>query len=99
MSFIDTLRTARASRVAVLHEFWAQYAPSKRRVHAFFEGHDDAAFFAPRIEQLLPEGARLYRYRCDGKARVIEAFEEITRRVPGVKSVLFFVDKDLDDVL
>lgn len=99
MTFIDTLRQSRTSRVAVLHEFWTQYNPSQERVHAFFEGHDDVSFFSHFIERYLPNAARLYVYRCEGKARVYEAFTEITARHPSTRSVLFFVDKDIDDVL
>lgn len=99
MNFVDTLRSARQSRVSVLHEFWTQFNPSQPRVHAFFEGHDDVSFFVPLIEQRMPRGHRLYRYRCDSKARVFEAFTEITTQRPAVQSVLFFVDKDLDDIL
>jgi hypothetical protein len=99
VSFTETLRRARASRVAVLHEFWTQYDPNQARIHAFFEGHDDIAFARPHIERLMPIGARLYPYRCDGKGLVMEAFTEITNRHPDIRDVLFFVDKDLDDVL
>lgn len=99
MTFIDTLRNARTSRVAVLHEFWSQHNPSQARVHAFFEGHDDVAFFSYFIERKLPKNTRLYVYRCEGKARVYEAFAQITSKLPAIRSVLFFVDKDLDDIL
>lgn len=49
--------------------------------------------------ECLPPGCRLLTYRCDGKPRVYEAFGQITARYPDIRSVLFFVDKDLDDVL
>ncbi len=99
MTFVDVLRTARASRGAVLHEFWTQYDPRQNRVHAFFEGHDDIAFFIPFIQRHLPAGARLYHYRCEGKPRVFEAFASIVQRDPNIRHVLFFVDKDIDDIL
>lgn len=99
MSFVDVLRGARSSRAAVLHEFWTQYAPGMERVHAFFEGHDDEVFYRRFLEQYVPAGSRLYGYRCDGKQRVYEAFSQITARYPAIRSVLFFVDKDLDDIL
>lgn len=99
MSFVDVLRTARSSRVAVLHEFWTQYDPGKRRLHAFFEGHEDCVFFRFFLREIEERGWRLYAYRCDGKSKVYEAFDDITRRMPNVRRVLFFVDKDLDDIL
>jgi hypothetical protein len=85
--------------VAILHEFWIQYNPSQHRIHAFFEGHDDVAFFSHFIDRFVPPESRVYVYRCEGKARVYEAFVQITGRLPTIRSVLFFVDKDLDDVL
>jgi hypothetical protein len=69
------------------------------RVHAFFEGHDDEVFYRRFLEQYVAAGSRLYGYRCDGKQRVYEAFSQITARYPAIRSVLFFVDKDLDDIL
>lgn len=95
----DSLRQARQSRVAVLHEYWTLYDPSKARVHAFFEGQEDVAFYSHHIEKQSPKGAELRTYRCDGKGQVFEAFEAIVQRVPDVKHTLFFVDKDLDDIL
>ena len=95
----ESLRLARKSRVAVLHEFWTLYDPTKERVHAFFEGQEDVAFYSHHIEKHSPRGVELRTYRCDGKARVFEAFESIVERVPDVKLTLFFVDKDLDDIL
>jgi hypothetical protein len=83
----------------VLHEFWTQYDPRQSRVHAFFEGHDDVVFFSPHIEKRLPEGFRLFTYRCEGKPRVMDVFTEITKRAPDIRLTLFFVDKDLDDIL
>jgi hypothetical protein len=99
MNFIDVLRNARTSRAAVLHEFLAQYDPAQRRVHAFFEGHDDVAFFSKAIERVAPPGFRILAYKCEGKKNVFEAFAAIMQRLPSAKYVLFFVDKDLDDVL
>ncbi len=99
MNFVDTLRSARSSRVAVLHEFWTQYDPAKRRIHAFFEGHEDTVFFGFFLREIEERGWRVCSYRCDGKPKVYEAFESITRKMPNVRRTLFFVDKDLDDIL
>ena len=99
MAFIDVLRSARESTGAVVHEFLTQYNPRSGRVYAFFEAQDDIAFFAPRIERRLERGATLLTYHCSGKPRVIKTFREIVKRLPTVKRALFFVDKDLDDVV
>jgi hypothetical protein len=59
----------------------------------------NAVFFRRFLELHAPAGTRIYTYRCDGKSKVFEAFEQITARKPAVQAVLFFVDKDLDDIL
>lgn len=99
MSFVDILRTARQTRIAVLHEFLAQHDPKLPRIHAFFEGHDDISIIRPTIERHLSADTKLFVYRCDGKSKVYEAFKSIVTREPNIKVALFFVDKDLDDIL
>jgi hypothetical protein len=99
MSFVDTLRSARTSRVAVLHEFWTQYAPADARAHLFFEGHEDGVFYTDMVRRAAPPETRIYTYRCDGKAKVYDAFQDIVQRAPSARTVFFFVDKDLDDVV
>lgn len=99
MSFVDDLRRARSSRVAVLHEFWTQFDPSKSRLHLFFEAHDDAVFFRRYVGEYVRSTSTIYVYICDGKSKVFDAFEQITSRMPNIRSTLFFVDKDLDDIL
>src|SRR6185437_11023641 len=69
------------------------------RLHAFFEGHEDCVFFRFFLRRIEDRGWRLYTYRCEGKSKVYEAFENIIRRMPNVSHALFFVDKDLDDIL
>jgi hypothetical protein len=65
----------------------------------FFEAQDDATFFVHFLRPYLPDATRVYTYHCDGKAQVYQAFEGIIQHDPGVRAVLFFVDKDLDDIL
>jgi hypothetical protein len=97
--FADMLRAARSSRVAVLHEFRTQYDPSRPRLHLFFEGQDDVPFFKFFVEKYSGRDTRIFIYRCDGKAKVYDAFRDVVEQFPGVKSALFFVDKDVDDIL
>jgi hypothetical protein len=99
MTFIDDLRMARSGRTAVLHEFLLRYDPKQRKLHAFFEGYEDIPFYSGLIEQRLPQGDRLVTYRCGGKREVYELFHSVVQRYPKIKEALFFVDKDLDDIL
>jgi hypothetical protein len=99
MNFTEILRQARSAPTAVLHEFLTQYTATPGRVHAFFEGHDDQTFFVPALKRYAPSDTKILPYCCNGKAQVCELFSQITTRIPGVKGALFFIDKDLDDIL
>jgi hypothetical protein len=99
VTFIDTLRAARNSHVSVLHEFLTQYSPSERRLYLFVEGHEDGIFFSHFVARYAGAGVRVLVYRCEGKSKVFEMFDKIIERMPNVKSTLFFVDKDIDDIV
>ncbi len=99
MSFLDTLRSARDSSGSVLHEFLAQHNPAREQLHLFFEGHEDCIFFRHFVERRLSSKVRVCTYRCDGKGKVFEVFAKVVERHPGIRSALFFVDKDIDDII
>ena len=99
MSFVDELKKARTGRIPVLHEFLTNYNPGEQRLHAFVEGDDDLVFYRVVLSNQVRDRKSVYLYRCDGKARVYEMFAEVTRRFPDCRSTLFFVDKDVDDIL
>ena len=99
MSFVEKLREARSSSSAILQEFWTNYDPNLPRVHAFVEGDDDQVFYRIVLQARTANTQRLYIYRCQGKERVYEVFRKITDRLPSCKGILFFVDKDLDDII
>ena len=99
MSFVDDLKTARSGRTTVLHEFWTNYDPNRPRVHIFLEGHDDVVFYKSILEKYLEGKRPVYAYRCDGKQHVYDAFGQITAKLPHSRQILFFVDKDIDDIL
>jgi hypothetical protein len=98
MSFVDVLRQSRSTPTSLLHQFLTSYDPSEPRVYAFVEGDPDRAFYRAFIEQRLGS-RRLYIFNCEGKRRVFDAYEKVTQRHPECRNVLFFVDKDLDDLV
>lgn len=99
MSLLQVLREARSTRVAVLQQFLAQYDPKRRSVYAFVEGHEDEIFVRRILIGRTSPDTYVYTYRCEGKHKVYQTFEAIAERHPSAKTILFFVDKDLDDVL
>lgn len=98
MSFVDLLRQSRCSPTALLHQFLTNYDPTEPRVYAFVEGDADRAFYRAFIQDHL-SGRRLYVYDCEGKKGVFDAYAKVTGRHPDCRNVLFFVDKDVDDLV
>lgn len=98
MSFIEKLRIARSSKVAILHKFLTHYDPATRRIYAFVEGEPDGVFYRARLEAIYPTHQEIFIYNCDGKKKIFEALKAITEKYPECRRVLFFVDKDVDDL-
>ena len=98
MTFADELLKAGKSALAVMHEFLLQHDPKEERVHAFCEGYEDPAFYKSSVEKFA-ETRKLFFYRCHGKAKTYKLYSEVTARVGHYRHVLFFVDKDLSDVI
>lgn len=97
MSFADILRNARSGPTTIVHKFLLSYDSNTDRVHAFVEGAPDLVFFRFFIERFTTPGS-VRMYNCEGKANVYDAYQKITKRFPQCVRVMFFVDKDLDDI-
>ncbi len=99
MSFTDLLRNARSSRGTVVHKFLTNYDPNSDRLFAFVEGDADEVFYRAQIQKYVPDQRQIYLYNCEGKQGVCNAYEDIVGRYPKCERVLFFLDKDLDDLV
>jgi hypothetical protein len=99
MSFTDLLRGARSSRVATVHKFLTNYDPNSDRIYAFVEGDADEAFYRAQIQKYTSDERKVYTYNCEGKTGVVEAYENIVTKYPECQRVLFFLDKDVDDIV
>lgn len=99
MSLVEVLRRARAQPISILHEFKLYYDPNRSQVHAFVEGQPDKSFYANFIRPRLSPASRLFFYDCRGKRAVIAAMARLNEGYPEARTLLFFVDKDLDDFL
>lgn len=99
MSFTDLLRSARSSRVSTLHKFLTNYDPNSDRVFAFVEGEADESFYRAQIQKYVPDQRMIYVYNCDGKQNVCELYGELVKRYATCERVLFFLDKDVDDIV
>jgi hypothetical protein len=99
MSYIDVLRKAKSSRASVVHKFLTAYDPNSDRIYSFVEGDADEAFYRAQIQKYIPDERKIYTYNCEGKAGVAQAYEDIVKKYPKCERVLFFLDKDVDDIV
>lgn len=99
MSFVETLRNARRGVTPTLHEFKVNYDGDSARVHVFVEGYEDMAFYRPPIQAAIGKDRRIFMYRCGTKKTVYDLHKAITDTERPTTNVLFFVDKDLSDIL
>jgi Protein of unknown function (DUF4435) len=100
MSFTDLLRQSRSKPIAALHKFLTNYDPNdRRRVYAFVEGDPDRAFYRSHVQTYVASVSDLYIYNCEGKAEVYSTFRKVVDRYPSCRRVLFFVDKDVDELV
>lgn len=99
MTFLDELRAATSSPEAEWNVFIIEYAPDRKRVFVFHEGRDDPAFYRTHVEANLPKEYELRFVRSGNKAQVLARVEEFKSRFAANPRVLFFVDKDHDDLI
>lgn len=99
MSFTDLLRKARSGRTALLHKFLTAYDPNSDRVYAFVEGGADQAFYRVHIQGYVRSQSAIYIYDCEGKRNVYDLYSTVIAKYPACRRVLFFVDKDVDDIV
>lgn len=98
MNFLDQLREARDPGDAYL-QFIKNYREDEKTIHSFFEGNDDISFYSHFIEQMIPKNHSHFKYICDGKRKVYELYKKVINRVSNESITLFFVDKDLSDLI
>ena len=99
MSFTELLRNARSSRVSTFHKFLTHYDPNSDRLFAFVEGDADEAFYRAQVQKYIPDQRKIYTYNCEGKVGVADAYADVVKKYPNCERVLFFLDKDVDDIV
>lgn len=100
MSFADELIAARDSAASILHQFLLNSRrPAGADVHTFYENASDEPFYARMIHLTSSQPTHYHSYHCGNKKSVYDAHCKISRRNPRGQVTLFFVDKDLDDLI
>jgi hypothetical protein len=99
MSFLDVLEKAAEVPETVLIKFFYHYKVSGNTLHFFYEGLDDQSFYGNYIQSIYQLDWKFYHYVCDGKHNVYDTYRSINWEKFNKSRVLFFTDKDLDDIL
>jgi len=68
-------------------------------VYAFVEGEPDVTFYRLYVQKYAGGQRDVYIYNCEGKRNVYSAYGDIVSRYPDCRRVLFFVDKDIDEII
>ena len=99
MSFLEDLRRAPRSAKAQWNGFIMEYRPECRSIFLFHEGRTDPAFYCGFVEQVKPQGFDVRMVCCGNKREVIKRVADFRLRYKDDPRVLFFVDKDHDDLV
>jgi hypothetical protein len=99
MSFLDELRETRETASSAYHLFLLDYSKDPKAVYVFLEGRDDSSFYTAFLRKFASDFVALHIYRCGNKMGVYEAYDKVSRRSTHSGITLFFVDKDLSDIL
>jgi hypothetical protein len=74
------------------------YVPQKSAVHLFVENDDDFEFYRTTINYVYRD-YETYHYPMQGKKNLKDGYKEIDWKKFNRAKVLFFADKDYDDIL
>jgi len=99
MTFKDVLRSSRSGRTTALHKFRTNYDPNSQRVYLFVEGEPDKAFYRCFVGKYVTNPRDIFIYNCENKDNVYKAHADVLASYPDCERALFFVDKDIDDIL
>lgn len=68
-------------------------------VHCFFEGQTDESFYGAHIRPYLKIGQKITSHFCGNKDAVYNTFSDLHSKIKAPTLGLFFVDKDIDDLV
>jgi hypothetical protein len=98
MTFLDTLNAAANIPEASYITFLQQYKFKDTTIHLFYEGVEDSVFYNTYIQNLIDSNHSTQVYICDGKNNVLQNYNDINWNKYNKNRVLFFIDKDLEDI-
>lgn len=96
----EYMREQRHKPIPILHQLKLLLYAKEPWLCALFEGSAETHFYYPEIRRRGAEvGRKTDKFFCDSKDGVIYIFKELNKELKTDSRVLFFVDKDLDDLL
>ena len=100
MTFLEKLRSAPDSPQAKVNTFLAVFNPEGETVAAFVEGRDDPSFYRQHLEAVAKQhNVKLTLYALNKKREVLNTRDFLSSRFRTNPRILFFVDKDHDDLI
>lgn len=99
MSLLETLRAAPSSPAAMWNTFIIEYQPNGKNIFVVHEGRDDPSFYRHHMESRVPAGWELRFIPCGTKKDVLKRSKDFADRYRESPRVLFFVDRDHDELI
>lgn len=99
MNLLDYLRSAAKSETTVYTTFLQQYSKNNSAIHIFHEGKDDPSFYGNFLHSKVKKSQKIFYYQSKNKDKVYENYKKLNWSSYSRKRVLFFVDKDFQDIL
>ena len=98
MSFVNTLRELRVGKQVSKLEFLQGLEKGRPAIHVFYEGKTDNGFYLTMLKRKLKKEKRLRTYVCGNKKEVYKTRDSLRNR-DYEDTLLFFADKDIDDII
>jgi hypothetical protein len=98
-TFLQTLIAAGDIPEAYYIKFLNQYKFSRKTLHVFVEGQEDQSFYVNYIENIYDSDYEPFYYVVSGKDNIYTTYNYINWSSYNCNRVLFFTDKDVDDLI
>ncbi len=99
MGLLKKHRNLRKSSIVAYHRFLLNFRCQDKAIHAFFEGQEDQSYYINHLQSKVPGDWTVHTYCCGNKDGVYNIFEKIDWKTHPKKKILFFVDKDLSNII
>ena len=98
--FLNALKAAPNTSRAKVNEFLASFNPRTRKISIFVEGRDDPSFIRVHVTRIANSlNLEVATIVLGNKKEVLSALDFLEKRFPNNPKLMFFVDKDHDDLV